>query len=423
MPNNLIKNFDDLATTSERRLALQIVEAGLAAVNTAAVIADNLSLENHILKIKADVFDLRNFKKIYVIGFGKAACDATLAINRILKDKITAGIAVDIKTASCENSNIKIYQGSHPKPSAENLAATKRILDIAKQATAGDLVICIVSGGGSALLCNSVEECNLSNLIFDQFLKSGGSINELNILRKHLPSLKGGRLAQIFQNSTMINLIFSDIPGGQIEDVASGPTFLDRSTLSDVKAIIDKYHLQQLANLPFTETPKNEKIFARLHNILLVSNHQALQAMSDRAIALNLKPKIISANLSVHSNQAAEIMTGGLETDEVRLSGGEVRIVSKNNSFGKGGRNTQTVLETVPLLNTGEVFVSIASDGIDNSDAAGAIADGRTKTEGEDYRQHLEALNSYPYFEKLNDLIFTGPTGSNVADLAISLKL
>lgn len=426
MADHQISNFDRLASSVERKLALQIAEAGLLAINTKKVITDNLKFTSNMLQVKGQMFELSQFKKIYVVGFGKTSCDAILAINDLLKDKITSGIAIDIRTVPCENPNIKIYKGSHPKPTPDNLAATKEIIELTKKVTADDLVICIVSGGGSALLCASEDEYNLSGLIYQEFLKTGGGINELNTLRKHISSLKGGNLAKSFYPATIISLIFSDIPGGRIEEVASGPTFLDSTTLQDVRNILSKYQLAKLSQIQFIETLKEQKFFEKVSNILLVSNHNAIEAMFQKANELNLQPEIYSENILGPIDQVAEDLNLNLPKGTVCLGGGEPALVIYKNILGKGGRNTQLVLEALPFLQEGQVFISIASDGVDNSDSAGAIADFESLQKIKahfDYESQRHNLDSLPVFEKSGDLIKTGPTGSNVADLMISLRV
>lgn len=424
MADHIIKNFDSLASTPARKLALQIAESGLQAINTSFVIKQNITLNENILTIENQTYDLNLFKRIFIIGFGKASGDALIALNQILGNKITTGIAIDVKTIDLPNPNLHIYKGTHPKASVDNVTATQKIIKLAKDITKFDLVIVIVSGGGSALMVGSETELNDSSVIFDEFLSTGGDIVELNTLRKHVSVLKGGGLAKLFYPSTIIGLIFSDVPGGQIEDVASGPTYPDTSTIEDVNQIISKYHLEKLKSINFTDTVSDQKYFQKVQNILLVSNKHALTAMSKKAVELGFNPKIITEKLMIKSFEAAEIMTKDLSEKEVRLSGGEVGIVPYiENKFGKGGRNLQTTLESMQFLKPNEVFISLATDGMDNSDAGGAIADSDSKAKIPNYETYKQNLDSYPALEKMGDIIYTGPTGSNVADLIITLKL
>lgn len=426
MNGQIISNQSSLSTTDERKIALTIAEAGLQAINTKKVIEESIKFNNNILQIKDQIFEISKFKKIYVVGFGKASCDAVFTLNSLLKDKISSGIVIDIKSTFCENPNIKFFRGSHPRPTPDNMIATKEIIALSEKMTADDLVLCIVSGGGSALLCASQEECDLSVLIYNEFLKSGGNINELNTLRKHISSLKGGNLAKSFYPATIISLIFSDIPGGQTENVASGPTFLDATTIKDVENIINKYGLEGLKQVAFVETPKEQKYFEKTTNILLVSNHNAIEAMYNQAKLLNLTPQIFSETIMEKIDQVAKDLNSNLEKGQIRLAGGEPAINVNKDNPGKGGRNTQLTLESLPYLAAGQIFISIASDGIDNGESAGAIADSTSMERSKakfDYEKQKQNLDSFPVFENLGDLIQTGPTGSNVADLMIALRV
>lgn len=427
MDTHIIKNFTSLATSGPRQAALEIAETGLRAINTTQAVNANVKLEQDTIIIKGHLFNLKQFKNIYLIGFGKASCDAILALNEVLAGHISSGIAIDIKTAHCDNPNIQIFQGTHPKPTPANFIATQEILSLGRRVTADDLVICIVSGGGSALLCATEEECDFGSLVYDRFLSTGGNINELNTLRKHLSPLKGGGLAKLLYPATIIGLVFSDIPGGQIEDVASGPTFFDRTTLDDVKTISTKYRLHFPPKLQFTETPKDDGLFSKVTNILLVSNHQAVAAMVGRAKSLGFETKVYSETTMENIPNLAKNITSNLSSKQARIGGGEPSVVHYSQGFGKGGRCQQLALETIPYLEKNQVFIALASDGVDNSKAAGAVADGesmeRIKKLGLDYTYYKQTLNSFELFSKLGDLLETSPTGSNVSDLMLTLKV
>ncbi|MBI2595536.1 DUF4147 domain-containing protein [Candidatus Daviesbacteria bacterium] len=425
MDNHTVKNFAKLATSEPRSAALKIAEAGLAAINTERIIKTSLKLDGNVLTIKDKKIDLKPFKKIYVFGFGKASCDGIIAINDLLSAHITSGIAIDIRTAHCENPNIKIYEGSHPKPTPANVIATQQIMDVAKGVTKDDLVICIVSGGGSSLLCSSETECAWDIAIYDVFLKTGGNINELNTLRKHTSTLKGGGLAKLLYPATVIGLVFSDIPGGDMENVASGPTFPDKSTLGDVQALIRKYNLN-FPGINFSETPKEEKYFQKVTNILMVSNHEAVEAMAKKSTELGFSTEIVSESLMSPLSEIARRLNENLSQKQVRIAGGEPSLTAYKGRYGKGGRCQQLALESIPYISPNQVFIAFASDGVDNSDADGAVIDEKSIekiNEHFSYTDEKENLNSYPVFEKLGDLIITGPTGSNVSDLMLSLKL
>lgn len=427
--NHFIKNFNQLATSKERKLALEIVETGFAALDTTRIIENNFNIKDGILKIKCHTFDLTDFKNIYLIGLGKCACDAALAIKTKLGKLIKAGVVIDIKSPSdYNNSAIKFFKGTHPKPSIENVKASEAIVKLSESITGDDLVLIIVSGGGSALLCSSEKEYEAGRKIYETFLSVGGTIDELNTLRKHISDLKGGGLAKRFFPATLVSLIFSDVPSGNVDQVASGPTFKDRTTLEDVNKILEKYQLTDLKNkIEFFETPKDDQYFEKSYYILMASNVEALNAMRDKAIEFKLDPKIISVNISDKVEDAARMFTKKLNNNEVLLGGGEVKVALPADVQGKGGRNCHLTLEAAQYLQNGAVFISVASDGMDNSEAAGAIADFNTlkkiSEQRLDYQKEKNNFNSFNVFKAINDLIVTEPTGSNVADLMVALHI
>ena len=223
MEEKQIKNFNELATTENRTLALTIAEAGLAAIDTQKVILDSIKLQDDILSIMGESFILSKFKKIKVVGFGKASSEAAIALEKILGSKIKEGAVIGLHKANCEY--IEIFAGTHPRPSQINITAGEKIYEIIKDSKEDDLIIVLVSGGGSALLCYPESECGQSVMLYNEFLKYGQTITAMNTIRKHLSMLKGGGLAKIAYPATVIGLVFSDIPGNRFCDVASGPTY------------------------------------------------------------------------------------------------------------------------------------------------------------------------------------------------------
>lgn len=416
-----IKNFDTLAVTENRKLALQIVSAGLDAIDTERVILSSVKLENNILTVQGESFPLDNFKKIKIVGFGKASPKAALALEKILGNKISQGAVIGLEKVSCDY--IETFSGTHPRPSEMNIEAGRRIYDIVNQSDKDDLIIVLISGGGSALLCYSLEECAQGQALYDSFLKFGKTITEINTVRKHLSILKGGGLAKLAYPATVIGLVFSDIPGNHFENVASGSTYKDESLKEDAEKIINEHNL---GNFNLTETPKEDKYFEKVRNFVLVSNISAVEAMKTKSEELGLEANIVSTELYEETEVSLRKIFSAQKNNSVVLSAGEPSIMVMKGS-GKGGRNTHIALKAVKIKMVGEnsVFISLASDGVDNSDAAGAIADKYVleKTEklnlnADDY---LNRFDSYSFFEKSGDLILTGPTGANVSDLMILL--
>lgn len=419
---NWIKNFTELATTENRRLVLDIAAAGLDSIDTEPVVLNSLKLSGNILSILGEDFDLAKFKKIKVVGFGKASCAAAVALEKILGPKITEGAVIGLSKANCER--IETFAGTHPKPSETNIEAGQKIFEIAKYSSEEDLIIALVSGGGSALLCHSKAECRQNIALYDGFLKSGGTIEEINVIRKHLSILKGGWLAKIAYPATVIGLIFSDIPGDFFENVSSGPTYKDGSTIADVERIIKKYNLGKFKLL---ETPKDDKYFEKVHNFVLISNEIALEAMVKKSEELGMRAKIISTEMYDEVETTLSKIFSAKASNTVVLSAGESKLEIKK-SGGSGGRNSYMSLKAIErgFIDEHSIFLPLASDGIDNSDAAGAIADFETiekiKKSKLDVKDYLERFDSYSIFKKSGDLVMTGPTGANVSDLMILLN-
>jgi len=427
-----IKNFEELATTPNRKLALQIIESGLDAIDTENVILNSLKLENNILSIQGKSFDLNKFKKIKIVGFGKSSCQAALALEKILGSRITEGAVIGLEQFSTKY--IETFVGTHPRPTEENFEAGKKIYEIIKDSTEEDLVIVLVSGGGSALLCYPESEYIQGAKLYDVFLKTGGTISEMNTIRKHLSMMKGGGLAKIAYPATVVGLIFSDVPGDDFKNVASGATYKDDTTVAEVEKIITA---NNLGKFDLIETPKEDKYFEKVHNFVLVSNKTAVEAMAKTSEELGFKVNIVSTELYDEVDKALEkiftdvpdvgILQGRSPTSGTSiLAAGEPSVTVPKNA-GKGGRNLHMGLEAIKmnLITDDSVFISFGSDGMDNSDAAGAIVDKETIEKamklGLDVNDYATRFDSYNFFEKTGDIIMTGPTGANVSDLMILL--
>src|SRR3989338_1999094 len=421
MKNNWIKNFDNLALSSNRRTVLEIINTGLGAIDTEKVMRDSILLEGGMLKIKNQSFNLSKFKKIKVVGFGKAAPKAALVLENILGDRISEGAVIGLEKV--DTKIIKSFVGTHPRPSLENLEASRKIYDIADCANADELLIAIVSGGGSALLCYPESEYKQGVALYNSFLGAGQTIIEMNTVRKHLSLLKGGGLAKLAYPATVVGLIFSDIPGDKFENVASGPTYKDITTVEDAKKIILE---NNLGDYELIETPKDEKYFEKVKNFILVSVDTALQVMQAKAQELGFSVEIASIALGAEMDQTLEEIFSRKKSNQVVLSAGEprIKVTDKN---GKGGRNLHLTLTALGknLIDDDSVFSSFASDGLDDSDYAGAIADKLTikkmKELNLDAANYLNHFDSYNFFQKTEDMIITGPTGANISDLMVLL--
>ena len=422
MKERWIKNFDKLATTENRKLALEIVEAGLDAIDTAGIMVNSVEVSDDILKIKGEQFDLSKFKRIKVVGFGKASCEAAGILDKILGKKIDEGTVIGLNKFTCDF--IETFAGTHPRPSEANIEAGKKIFEIADGSNEDDLIIVIVSGGGSALLCYPESECTQGRQLYDVFLKCGQTITEINTVRKHLSLLKGGGLAKAAYPATVIGLIFSDAPGDCFQDVASGPTYKDQSAIHEAEMII---HEHNLGEFDLIETPKDDKYFEKVHNFVLVSNKTAVQAMAQKSKELGMEANIISTELYDEVDEVLKKIFEAQKENSVILAAGEPKLkVTKKG--GRGGRNLFMGLRALKMKTVDEnsVLILLASDGMDNSDSAGTVVDKSTleKVEklGLDLDDYIDRFDAYTIFQKSDDMIMTGPTGTNVADLFILLN-
>lgn len=426
----IIKNFNKIATSESRKKVLQIAEAGLEAIQTTRVIKNTVRLKEDKLYVKDKIFNLKDFKRIFLIAVGKCSVDAILALEKILGDRLSGGILIDIRTPPAFKK-IVAFRGHHPMPTKENIEATQKIIALLKKLKKEDLVIFLISGGGSTLLCDPAklsysEEAKILKTLFE----TGATIQEINTVRKHISLARGGHLAKYAYPAKVISLIFSDIPGDDLSFVASGPTIKDTTTIADAKKILEKHQVLKRCHLKdcdLIETPKDKKYFQNTENISIVSNKVALEAMFKKAAVLKLKPKICSSCLvgearKVGQNILSEIRNSPKNT--ALIYGGETTVTIKGNS--KGGRNQELVLGALLDIKKGETVASLDSDGYDNSDFAGAICDiiTRRKAEGAGInpQKHLERNSSYAFFKKIGDFILTGRTGSNVSDLIIAIK-
>lgn len=418
--SHLIKNYAALATSSLRRDALDIIEAGLSAIDTATVLQRAVLVEGDTLKIHGQHFNLSQYKHIYVIGFGKIACTAAYTLEKILQGRVKDGAVIGLSERVCQV--VETYAGTHPLPSQKNYIATKHITEVARCAKTDDLVLVIVSGGGSALLCSSMGECDQGNMLFESFLPSGGTIEELNVVRKHISHLKGGGLAKALYPATVAGLIFSDVPGGDMSAVASGPTYFDTSTIQDAEALIKAYNL---GSFQLLETPKDPKYFERVHNFTIVSNVTALNAMKHAAIERTYRAELVSATQYSTAAETKRVLLEQADSGIAHSMGGETKVTVPTEGVGKGGRNSYLALSMLDAIADNQVFISLASDGHDNTEAAGALVDRsvfkKAVQKNLSIEEYLHTCNSFPFFEQVDGNILTGPLESNVSDIMLLL--
>lgn len=431
----IITNLKNLATNPLRKTALAIAEAGLDAIDIQKAIDQRIKLKNNKLSILGAMLehsiDLNDYKKIFLIGIGKGSALTCVALAKILDEKLTIGIALDVQKPKLKIRNFKleILTGSHPLPSPQNVIATQKIIELAKNAGENDLIISFICGGGSALFCGSKSELNASQTIFKELTKKGADILELNTIRKHLSEVKGGNLAKIAYPAKMISLIVSDVLGNDLSMVASGPTVFDKTTKRGAEKIIEKYQVLN-SEYQVLETPKDKKYFKKVKNILFLSNREPVLAMREKAKKLGFKTKIYSLKLKGEAKNALLQLIKTAKIGEAVLAAGETTVSFENPKFqtpnpklGKGGRNQEAVLGALVQAQD-TILLSFSSDGHDNTEAAGAIGDFSTieKAKKLNPKKFLENHDSFNFFKKTNDLIFIEPKTFNVSDLMLILK-
>ncbi|MBI2473615.1 DUF4147 domain-containing protein [Candidatus Uhrbacteria bacterium] len=420
-----ILNKKELATTSLRKDALSILFAGLKAVETTSIVKQGIKRSGDTLFVHQKPYHLSEYRRIFVIGIGKAAYETAKTLESILGSWITDGIILDVNGGPLKR--MKSLIGTHPLPSFTNIRATAEILGILKGVDSKDLVIVIVSGGGSALLCWPHQlTCDDMTNITHALINRGATIQELNTVRKHTSEIQGGQLARLAYPATVVGLIFSDVPGDDLSCVASGPTVLDTTTVKDAQRILKKYHVLhqcQLTHCDLRETPKDPIFFSHVTNELMVNNQMAVEAMNLHAQKIGYHSRIYSSTLTGEARESGKWFAGLAKPGEALVAAGETTVTIQGN--GKGGRNQEFVLGALETLPDQCLVLSCASDGIDNSPVAGALADDLVKASVRrrqlQIKTFLDDNNSFSFFQKIKTAIKTGKTGINISDVMVCL--
>lgn len=420
----LIQNFNNLSQTPQREVVLKIIEAGLESIQPRKVLKKSVVLNGSLLKIKDREFNLKDYKRVFLIGFGKGSAGISKVIENELGDFLTEGYVID--NVETKFKKIHFTKGTHPLPSQENIDFTSNVLSKISNLNDKDLVLVIICGGGSAMF-EKPFKVDLDTLvkISNSLLKSGATISEMNVIRKHLSKVKGGGLAKHLYPATLVSLIFSDVPGSDLSTIASGTTVLDSSTLENVSKIVEKYGLSgQFQKEWFTNLPNDERFFQKVHNLIIVENKTALLAMKLRAKKLGFESDIYSDRLQGDAKEMGKVLIEKAKSGRILLAGGETTLKVKGD--GKGGRNQTVVLASLPFITDGTIIASFDSDGVDFYHFAGAMADSKTLEKVSklklDPESYLSNDNSYGFFSKVGDGIFTDKLESNVSDLMLVLK-
>ncbi|MGE5618513.1 MAG: glycerate kinase type-2 family protein [Sphingomonadaceae bacterium] len=444
--------FDDELLKSgrmsgQRRAALEVLAAALEAADPGKAVKRFLQLQGDLLLVADRKYDLRGFDRVLVVGAGKAGSSMASAVEEVLGDRVAGGI-VNVKYGHvAPTKRVRIHEAGHPMPDEQGLEGTREMVDLLEGAGPRDLVITVISGGGSALMDLPVDGITLNHMkaLTDALLRSGATINEINTIRKHLSQVKGGGLARIASPARVVSLILSDVVGNPLDFIASGPTVPDSTTFQDAWRVLEQYGLTEAVPEPIAvrlragvrgEIPdtlkEGDPVFERVQNVVVASNELAAEAAVAKARELGFNTLLLSTFVEGEARELAkmyaaiarEMVVYGrpLARPACVIAGGETTVTVRGN--GKGGRNQEMALAAaIKIAGLQDVMiVPAATDGTDGpTDATGAIADGTTVARalaaGMDPAQYLANNDAYHFFERLGDLIKTGPTNTNVNDL------
>ena len=431
--------------------AMEIFQAALKAVDPVEAILRHVKRVDDGLQIGEHRFVFKDYDRILVAGAGKAGAPMARALEDLLGDNIADGVIVVKEGHGLPLEHIRIHEASHPVPDERGIKGAEEILSLVKAAGERDLVLCLISGGGSALLVAPAEGVTLEDkqAVTRLLLACGADIHEINTIRKHLSRAKGGGLARFAYPATVVSLILSDVIGDDLNVIASGPAVPDTSTFEDTRRVLEKYdiwdrvpasvqsRIQQGLVGDIEETPKiGDAVFQKCYTELVGTNIQALKAAGQQAEQLGYQTLILSSTVEGEAREVVKVLTAigkevrdsgnPLSAPACILCGGETTVTIRGD--GKGGRNQEFALAAALVLDGIENIVVLAggTDGNDGpTDAAGAMADGRTlaraQAKGLDPLDYLRRNDSYHFFQTLEDLVITGPTLTNVMDVYMIL--
>ncbi len=451
-----------MTASREFEILEKIFRAGLNRVDPLSMMKNQIRLEGSILRISTETefhsVDLHGLSRVLVTGMGKASARMALGLEHILGNRITDGL-ISVKYGHTEPlERIRLIEAGHPVPDQNSVLAAHQITDFLRGAGTGDLIINLVSGGGSAVLCSPYTSTTGRNITLEEkqsvskvLLSCGADIHEINCIRKHLSLVKGGRLAELMYPARSLNLILSDVVGDSLDAIASGATVPDSTTFGDAIEIIRRYgieqkipvnvmqHISDGASGKIPDTPKpDSEIFSSTTNILIGTNRHALIAAASEAEKLGFKTEILTSTLTGEAREVSHFFFAiardavkWRDTEKVPLcfiAGGETTVTLTGE--GRGGRNQEMTLsflcDLAKLTAGGDriFFLSAGTDGNDGpTDAAGAFASlpihNKAKEMGLNAVDFISASDSYTFFEKTEGLLKTGPTGTNVCDIQV----
>ncbi len=433
---HIIKNFSGLVKgklASERKLVLEIAEASLKAVMPSFVIPEKVKLNKEKINVAGKNYSLKKIENVLVIGFGKASGEMARSLYKILGKKINKGIV-----ASQENSkvgSIKIMKADHPLTGEKTISVSKQIMKLAEEADKKTIVFVLISGGGSAMFELPAERIKLTELrkLNNLLIKNSVNICEINTVRKHLSTVKGGLLAKKLSPATVISLVISDVPSNNLSSIASGPTAIDKTSYKDAVKILKKHkiwrtapasvrkHLLAGMNGKAEETAKTKKELGKVENYIIASAESAAHEAVNKAREMKIKVKLEKKKISGEARiQGPKFVHRNNLRKGIVIATGETTVNVKGK--GNGGRNQEFALASVKGIKEKTVLLCLASDGKDgDSNYAGAIIDSETRKKAEklklDPNKFLKQNNSTAFFKRTRNGIVTGNTETNVSDV------
>ncbi len=436
-----------------RQTLLHIADRAIEAVSPGPAMRSGVKRQGNRIFVDGVEYDLADFERVLILGAGKASAAMAQALEDILGDRLTFGMVVTKYGHGLTLHKTEVLEAGHPVPDAAGERAAGRLLDLAEAVTENDLVFCLISGGASALVPAPIPPVTLAHkqATTRKLLQCGATINEINAIRKHLSRFKGGRLAKALEPATVVTLIISDVVGDHLDVIASGPTAPDESTFADCRAIVDRYGLcgpipdavdRLIAEGNARGRPETckagDSCFDRVQNVIIAGNAMALEGAAQAAREQGYTTVITDRTMEGEAREVArrlvrlagEYCAGhhGQKPPVCLLAGGETTVTIQGN--GKGGRNQEFALAAaIEMAGMREyrnrlAVISLGTDGTDGpTDAAGALALPGTVSPDriESARAHLDNNNAYAFFTETGTLLKTGPTRTNVMDVAAIL--